>query len=339
MNDPNLKALREPKSKYYRLIQVLAIICLVFGVALFCCGFVFQGYFGVFLHIALVLVALGCGGLIVLPWVNVLERDKRLKEEGYPVIAWRKYLGFGFVAAIAVCVALWIVAVFIVHVDTFAALFERAFGEETAEHVIEQENVLKFLCFAILLTIQVCVASAITASAVRYQKKFLTIRIISYVALVYLDIWVSWIIGLLFFGTLVAPLEGEMIWLATPLDIPMLVIGFLALIAFIIIMVALDKMVYRERMDLFTQGIGAAYTATDDDILQGTYDATVSLDEAETKRAPAVGGRKRRPAPSAPPAEEKSVEEQLERIRELRDKGILTEEEYQAKRKDIIDKM
>ncbi len=339
MNDSNLRALREPKSKYYRLIQVLAIICLVFGVILFALGFVFDNYFGIFLHIALVLVALGCGGFIVLPWVNVLERDKRLKEEGYPVVAWRKYLGFGFVAAIAVCVALWIIAVFIVHVDTFAALFERAFGEKT-EEVIAQENVLKFLCFAILLTIQVCVASAITVGVVRFQKKFLTMRIISYVTMFYLDIWASWIIGLLFNGSLVTPLDDNMIRLATPLDVPMLVIAILSAIALLIIFVALDKMVYRERMDLFTRGIGAAYTATDDDILQGTYDATVSLDEAEMAKGQPVGGRKRRvSAPSAKPAEERSVEEQLERIKDLRDKGVLTEEEYQAKRKEIIDNM
>lgn len=341
-NDANLKALREPKSKWYRVVQVVSIILIALGAALIIMSFFIpflHNHFDVWLKISLVMIALGGGGLFTLPWVNFLERNKRLLEEktyADRVNGKFKYVAFAFLGAIGVCILLWIIAVFTVHVDTFANLFEFYFGEGSAD-ILSGDGRLAFLAVAIILSLQVGIASYITTSIFRFRKKFLVVRVIQYVSLLLLDIWGSWLAGAMFGGTLIKVNEAGGKIPAPPINLTQAlpVIAILAVIALLVTVITLNKMVYRERMDLFTKGAGAAYTATDDDIIQGTFDESIRIDNSvnftrvETESEP-------QPAETAP---EETVEQKLEKIADLRDRGVITEEEYRKKRQDIIDGM
>ncbi len=340
-NGGELKALREPKSKWYRIVQTIAIILIVLGAALLIMSFFFPALnknFDLWLKVSLVMIALGGGGLFTLPWVFFLERNKRLVDEktyADKVNGKFKYIAFAFFAAIGVCTVLWIIAVFTVHVDTFTELGEVYAGDKP-KSVLADDGMLVFLAVAIILSLQVGIASFVTSNALRFRKKFLAVRVIQYVSLLIIDIWLSWIAGALFGGTLITYEANGNHSIATPIN-PLhgvVVIAILAAIALLVTVLTVNRMVYRERMDLFTRGLGAAYTATDDDIIQGTF--------SEAERISETGGSvvfktAEEPAESAPSV--KSAEEQLATIADLRDRGLITEEEYNKKRQDIIDKL
>ena len=183
----DLKALREPKSRWYRLVQALSIILIALGAALLLMSFflpALHNAFDVWLRVSLIMIALGVGGLFALPWVNFLERNKRLVEEGTyadKVNGKFKYVAFGFLCAIGVCVLLWIIAVLTVKMDTFTGLLEVYAGDKSADE-LENLGKLAFISVAIILTIQVGISSYITYSSFRFRKKFIAVRVIQYVS-------------------------------------------------------------------------------------------------------------------------------------------------------------
>ena len=71
-----------------------------------------------------------------------------------------------------------------------------------------------------------------------------------------------------------------------------------------------------------------------DTVLSKNIKAALSCSDVESQSAPAAAV-----AVPAKPAVEQNVEQRLQQVKDLYDKGVITEQEYKAQRKRILDKI
>lgn len=340
LSPEQLKVLREPKSKYYRLVQALSITFLVLSGLLLLLNYLLPVFTGNgvlqtwILKICLMIVAICGGGLCCLPWIYFLERGKKLQEKGETPPAYMKKVCMAFFIAIGVCVLLWIVAVFIVHLTTFEGLIDKTAQNatgETVEGAPKVDGALGFLTFAVLFSIQVAVGSNVTASIFRYKNKHKVIRIINYVCVGLTDFWASWVAGAFFTGNLYRAENRIMI----PLDPAsfVLVIGILAVVGMVVSAAILSNMVRRDRLRAAYDGDTAALSATEEDFIQGTYEKGKSEQGEKDKDEDKEKGEEK------PSAHAQTAGEKLRELKQLVEDGILSEEEYEEKKKEILSKM
>lgn len=332
LDNGNIRALREPKSKYYRLVQALSITFLALVSIMLVLNYTFPALTenptlqSWVLKICLVVVAICGGGLCCLPWVYFLERSRKLQEKGEEASKKLKTTCFAFFGGIALCVLLWIIAVFVVHIDTFKMLIvktaENATGETAEGAETGGTGALGFLTFAVLLSMQVGVASYIMASIVRYKDKHKTIRIVHYACIGLTDLWASWVAGAFF----TCHLYGSDGKIMTPLNPAkfVLIIGILAFVGMLVTGSVLMSMVRKDRMRAALRGDTAALAATEEDFIQGTY-------ASDTHEQPAPE--------KAPAPKDENVSDKLRELKQLLDEGIITPEEYDEKRKELLSRM
>ncbi len=343
-----MRRLREPKSKYYRLAQALSWTLIALAAVILLLGLIpaftpLHENQNIVLRAALIGIAVGVGGLAALPWINFVERAKRQQARGRTVPSYYKWLALCFFILIGACIALWIIAVFVVHLETFARLIEKtgeaATGEQGDLH--GGDGALTFLAVSVVLSLQVVVATWIATSILYYKKKYMTIRIISYISGILTDIWASWVVA----GFLTGHLYREDGALMIPLDPSklILIVGILAVVGLIISNSFRANFVYRERLRMVAAGQTGALTATEEDFLDDSYESTTAVyatPDAKPDETPEPEPEaKPAPKPEPKPKEEKSIEERLARIKELHENGILSDEEFEKKKKELIDQL
>lgn len=312
-----LREMRKQQSKLYRTMRMAVIFAAIMAAALFILAlfvsdlrneWVFKFVFIIF--------ALCAGGGLTLPWITQFERDRKKIAKGEAVASWRKIAVYVAWGLIAVCSLLWIISVFVLG-DSVKALIEHIGSDSNAELDLGTSFIM--LRVSVIVTLQVAVGTVIVTNTMRYGKKYFALRIIMYVALLYLDIYLSWIVG----GVTIAafneggfmPFESTLLWvLAVMMTVALITAGGI-----------FGGQARRKEIELFMKGDMKALTEGEVDLIDTKTDA--------------VGWGM--PAPTSAPKQEvaNDPEKQLIKIKELLDKGIITEEEYQAKRKDIIDKM
>lgn len=308
-----LREIRKQKSKLYRTIRTLVIFAGVLSVALLILSIFVEDLQNAWLYKGIFIVfALCVGGGISLPWINEFERDRSKAAKGEQVAAWRKYVVFVGWGVIALSTLLWIISVIVIGEELEVGIATKDWG------VIAGGNTFTLLRSSSILTIQVAVASVVAISTMRFGKENILLRAIIYITLLYLDVWLCWFIGGVEAEMFVegfdalAPISSTFLW----------VTAVLAAIALIVASAIYTNQIRRKEIELFMNGDVDALTSADVDLV----DAKVKPGRNE-----AFGSSRK--------TEEKSPEQQLEKIKELLDKGIITEEEYQQKRRDIIDKM
>lgn len=309
-----LREIRKMKSKWYRIVRSTIIFASVLAATLFVLGLAVSDLRHEWLFkFVFIIFALCAGGGMCLPWITEYERDRKRTERGESVGAWRKYVIFGFWGFIGLCTLLWIIAVFVIGND-IKVVFDALFNEGEVEY--DFGNTFLMLRLSMIFAIQAAVGSVIAASTIRYGKNYLALRVIMYVAILYLDFYICWFIGTVTVDGLLngfGPITSTLAW----------VIAVLMAVALAVAGGLFGAHARRKEVELFMKGKTRALTDGDVDLVDvKTDDWGETATSAATKRA-----------------EEKDPEKQLEKIKELLDKGIITEEEYQAKRKDIIDKM
>lgn len=307
-----LRQIRQDRSKAYRLVRILVIFAAIMAAAFLVIGIMVEDFRKPWVfEFCLVVFALCAGGALCLPWITQFHRDKKQAEKGEKLAAWRKPLIFVAFGLIALCTVLWVISVFTI-------------GDPTLQAVIESNSEgielgsFNFLRAAIVMTAQVAVLSIVGTGILRYGKtQYLPLRIIMYIALGYLDIWLSWL-------TVSITLEGIENGTVYPISVTLLwVIAILAAVGLFAAASIIAQQRRKKELELIMKGDVAALTEGDVELL-GTQANTANMFRTET---------------NSNGASKSSPEEQLERIAELRDKGIITEEEYRRKRQDIIDKM
>lgn len=307
-----LRELRKQRSKWYRILRSAIIIAAALATTLLILAILVADLRHAWsFKLIFIVYALIFGGSMCLPWITELARDERRAKNGENVAKWRKWVAFGFFGLIGVSTVFWIISVFTIGDDFIGRLIDGAAMDEIAGSAFTP------LRIAIILTLQVLFGSVVATSTLRYGKQYLALRIVMYVTLAYLDIWASWLAGTITVAKInahtVMPIYNTGLW----------VLAVLAVVGLGTAGGIFGAHARRKEIELIMKG--DVKNLTEGDVL---------LVDAQTTSSVYTEPPKQTAAPA-----EKDPEAQLAKIKELLDKGVITEEEYQRKRQDIIDKM
>ena len=300
-----LREIRKQKSKAYRIVRNSIAIAAALAGVLFALFFIVEYLRHAWLMKLIFIVFAVCvGGGMTLPWITQYASDKKKAEKGEEVAAWRKYVVYAYWGFIGVCTLLWIISVFLTG-DAIQSILDKT--------DYDPQKLFLMLRVSIIVTIQAAIGTVVAISTMRYGKNYLGLRIVMYVAVAYLDFWVSWAVASVTIDGLtnqtVTPLFNTFLWvLAVLMAVGLGVAGGL-----------FGRQARNKEIELYLKGDVTKLTEGEVDLVDAEVEPTV------VSAPQSAGGG--------------NVEQQLAKIKDLLDKGIITEEEYQAKRKDIIDKL
>ena len=294
MENKTLPEKNKGKFNLYKLLQNVAVIGLFLVVGL--CVLFGSKMLPFKLSIVEFTICVGLaliGILLVLPWSKYLEQKEF------------KIVSLVFLIATAVCVVLWEITTLVIC------------------HFIRVDNMslglLHLIRITLLISMQVTIASFIGKYIIKYRNKYIPFQAITYLSLVYIDIWLS----ILLFGVSinngfkVAPETMSIVWNR--------VAGSLMILACVYVLVA-TGVISNARKRRVRNAILAQNRKLNKDIgLMDLDDEDEDTNEAEFKRIAKQ--------------QADSIETQLEKLKSMLDKGLITQEEYDAKRKDILAKM
>lgn len=261
------------------------------------------------------------GALLALPWVRYLERGK------YKIVSWI-FTGF-----VIFCVLLWIIASFVVN-----GLINRVIAETITDAY--GYNTVIFVRIVLIITLQFVAANFIAGNVLRYGKKMVVFQGIAYFSYVYIDMWLSCLLSIFVLGkkngeyTLTYS-EGLSDFVFTRW------VWTLAVVALVWVIVSntiisntnkngdlrrtgyeYDRYGNRRRRSLSGRLLGAMV----DKLERQGEDEEIDAENESTKS-------------EAKNAEKGDAKEKLAKLKEMYDQGLLTKEEYDAKRQKIVDEL
>jgi|GEM_PF-3322768 len=227
------------------------------------------------------------------------------------VLPWAKYLeqkeykvvSLVFLIGNAVCTLLWVICTFII---CAAVRYENA-----------STGMLHLIRITLLISMQIIIASFIGKFIIKYRTKYIPFQAITYLSLIYIDLWLS----ILLFGVsinkglIVEHAVFDIVWNRTA--------GALMILACIYVITAVTLINNARHRRVRNKILGGARNVNKDiGILD--YDDDDYDDKQKKTASSAVIN---------------DTEVQLEKLKSMLDKGLITQAEYDTKRKDIIDKM
>lgn len=295
--------------KIFKMTQLAAICMMIIAIALVVLQ-VFQLFsLGVTANgIVCSLGVIGLGGITALPWVRVFEvlDDKRFK-----------ITAIAFMAVIGVCVILWIVCVW--QIIGIINDVIKGDGENILAQTASSLNVIRV---SLIVSMQFLIGSYVTMNIVKYRKTLLLYQGIADAALLYIDFFA---ILLLTAFTITAEGDVEIGSSASFFVDHWQWLTALFVIALLLFIFPTTVFKRADRKKIL-QAKAAANSA--------------SAPQNAAQQAPAQqAGQATGPAPqpfysSASP--EPTVEEKLSNLKDLLDKGLITQDEYNAKRAEIL---
>lgn len=287
--------------KLYRSVQLAAISVMVIAVTLVilkACQLLDIGTtaMGIICSVGV----LGICGFVALPWVRVFESFKDKRHKLTAIVFW---------ALIGVCAVLWIICVWLI-----IGLIEKSKADTTDAIVKEISTSFNAIRISIIISMQFIISSYVAKNFIKYGKKLLPYQAMTAVSVVYIDFYLivlltsvsitaegvefGWSAGLL-----------SNMWLHALLIIAAL-LGFFPAAVFR----RIDRRnMLRARHDGVYETFGGGQTNND---------------------APAEPAQEKADAPA--PTDLDTVDDKLNKIKELLDKGLITQEEYDRKREEII---
>lgn len=285
--------------KIYKLVQLLAISVFLVAVVLV----VFEIFQILDISatgngVILSIGVIGLGGLTALPWLRVFEG---LKEKPFKIVA------IVFLSIIGVCVILWIVCVWLIVglIKNFDFM-----------NLAKVANSLNAIRASLIVSLQFIITSTITMNVVKYRKTLLPYQIMYGVALAFIDVWFT--IALFAFSI---TKDGFTINEASLLFTNKWMWAFLVIA---IVLMSFPSYVFR-RAD--KRRMLEARSANIKEDLKEILAASEKSNESNTEANDS-------PAPDSAAGE--PVEEKLKKIKALLDGGLITQEEYDAKRAEIL---
>ena len=282
------------KFNLYKLLQNVAVIGWFLVVGL--CTMFFSKMLPFKLGVVEFTICVGLaliGVLMVLPWAKYMEQKEY------------KIVSLVFLIATGVCVLLWEIATLIIC------------------HAIRVNNMSLGLAhlvrITLLISMQVTIANFIGKYIIKYRNKYIPFQAITYLSLVYIDIWLS----ILLFGVSIN--NGFQITPETMGIVWNRIAGSLMILACVYVAVA-TGVITNARKRRVRNAILAHNRKLNKDIgIMDMDDEDDEENEAEFKRIAKQ--------------QADTVEAQLEKLKSMLEKGLITQEEYDAKRKDILAKM
>ena len=210
-----------------------------------------------------------------------------------------KVLSLVFLIATGICILLWEISTIVV----FGAIRKNDGGN----------GILHLVRITVFLSMQVIIASTICSCIIKFYKKYLPFQVVIYLSLAYIDFYLSTML----FGVLIK--SNGLDFSTGVRDLLFLnpIVRALMILA-IVYVIAFFTIITNSRKRRVRNAILAKNRSLSRDI--GILDVD---DEDEEPVKPAAN----------------DAEAQLEKIKSMFDKGLITKEEYDAKRQAIIDKM
>ena len=221
-----------------------------------------------------------------------------------------KKISIVFLVLIGVCALLWLIAIWMVihvvyHTETVSALTVK-----TIPLIVK---------IAIMLSTQLLISSFIGNLILRYGKELITFQVITSLAYLYIDFYITF-----FFGCIhIDPREENWIWLNDAVkilwDSKLMITLFVLSIAFAAVSSTVIKSVETRRMARSVDAIASSGIELDEDYVP----TAESMAQAGTPVA----------------AEQPSHEQRLEKLKNMYEQNLITEEEYNKKRAEILEDM
>lgn len=225
------------------------------------------------------------------------------------VIPWIKYLAaknhrvlsIVFLSFIGVCTVLWIVSILLIVI-----LWKG--GEGLSD--VRTANMLNTIKASLLITVQFSVASSIADSILKFGKKWIVFQVIMYLSLLYVDFYLTSVILCLKISAGGMDIVESFSFISQKWALVTLSIA----IAYSFIASSImnkSRFGFRRR-----RGLLGNTTIADD------------IEEEDRKMIADMAGTKKTAQPDA--------KERLNKLKEMLDQGLITQEEYDEKRKEII---
>ena len=213
-----------------------------------------------------------------------------------------------FLSFIAVCAIFWILSV-IFTVNIFKGVIEE--GKNPGEFV----KSLRFIQASVLITAQLITSNFVAINILRFKKRYLPWQIIAYISFVFIDFYASFFIFCLYpvedAGLGISP-NAEILITKAMLTMIGLAIAYIAIALSVIRNLEMKRLGCVRRRGRF----GRHY-----------WEPAIPLQAEVEEEKP------------EPKKENAGAEEKLEKIKKLLDSGMITQEEYEEKRKKIIEEI
>lgn len=224
------------------------------------------------------------------------------------ILPWAKYLeqkeyrvvSLIFLIANAICTVLWVISTIIIC---------GAISKDTGDTWI-----LQLVRITLIISFQVIIASFIGKFIIKYRAKYIPFQAITYLSLLYIDFWLSALlmgIKITLDEIAFSPAYQSLLFNQGTVSILILALVYLG---------ASLGIINGSRRRRVRNSILARNRIVNRDI--GIMDLNDDDDEVDNSKNSA-----------------NDTEKQLEKIKSMFDKGLITKEEYDAKRQSIIDKM
>ncbi len=278
----------EPHSKFYQVINNIAIFGSFIAVTLFILGIfkiihMTSFIFGITATIAL--ISVGC--LMILPWLRNYQKGISKKTSMI------------FMVLVATCTILWLICVYM-----GISLFNNSKTESVS--VPELLNTLNFVKITLIVSLQFMLASLIANTIIKYRKNLIGLQIITYISNLFFDLYVTCFLLCIKISTEKGlEISNSISFLTNKL----VVVLFLISIIYMLISSKILKTVDEKRIRF---------------AIEEEYNLDGTKKESKT------------PNSISTTIETTTIEERLASLQSMFDKNLITKEEFEEKRKEIL---
>ncbi len=311
MEETNQQPVQQTSNKLkviHRSIQTAAILIL-FG----CVAILISGIFNKFLTAGITLtlsifIIISLGAILCLPWIaRVSQHNQRI----FSIV---------MLALIGGSALLWVIAAIFIY------LLYKNYESYTPQTIV---LFLNFIKVCMIISFQAIEANMISLCIIKFKKQYIPFQAIMYASYLFVDLWVSIVIG----GIKLSVENGlefkpifEQIFSAGMITVLVIAIVYIAIANGII-----NSIEARKNGDYYDnrgrrRRRGAALTGA-------LMDSFTDIEDYETKN------EQKSEQPKVETKTEVSAEEKLAKLKDLLDKNLITEEEYNQKKAKILEEM
>ena len=292
----------DDENRLYKLVSNIAIIGVFASVAILVLGIfkIFKMNSFIFGIVATIAV-LSIACFLLLPWVRRLGNGERKK------------VALVFMALIIACAILWLICVYM-----FIGIYNKSKieGFESKSLVTP----LNFVKVTLIISLQFLMASLVAETIIRYEKKMIVFQAITYLSNLFFDFYITFFLGCLSITSKGMALSSK----AKILGNKFMVVMFVISILYMAISSAIMK---KQEAKQLVMAVHDNYN----------IDGTRKTEKQRTVKE--MLGDKAESADVETEVVSQKPEEKLESLKNMLDKNLITQEEYDKKREEILKDM
>ena len=294
--------------KLYKTLSTISTVGLFITVGLLVTGLL-QGYLSPITALILsIFTIIFAGCMLSLVWINNIENKRYTKTS------------IVFLAFTVLCCLLWIAAAIMVYVILVKSASNKSYNPTA---------LLRFIKIAGIISIQFVVSNIITRNLIKYKKTYIAFQIIMYISCLFVDFYVSmFALGIQFTpekGMAISKTIGSFLFSGGMITTFILFVVYIAIANSVLNGIQTKKnggQSNRRRRTL----IGSLV----DEIENGSFEE-VSVENKPSNETKVVEQEEKK--------EKESPQERLTKLKQLFEDGLITEEEFNAKKQEILEEM